>query len=105
MDLEAEYDKIREKLSEAAKLVREAGKIAEKHNIALGSSYNDYEYRDHTLPDDGVDESLLSDEELDARNEQLDKLQAERETTEVSLGNELESAMDEAGWRTSSWGC
>lgn len=105
MDLEAEYDKIREKLSEAAKLVREAGKIAEKHNIALGSSYNDYEYRDHTLPDDGVDESTLSDEELEEREERLQDLQDKRESIETSLGNELESAMDEAGWRTSSWGC
>ena len=105
MDLEAEYEKIRQKIAEAAKLVREAGEIAEAHNIALGSNYNDYEYRDHTPPDDGVDESLLSDEELDERNEQRDKLQAKREEIEIRLGDELESAMDAAGWRTSSWGC
>jgi hypothetical protein len=82
--LEAEYAKIREKLAEAAKFVREAGEIAKEHNIVLGANYNDVEYHPFRAGDDG------SEHDTD---------------TEMSLGYELEGAMDGAGWRTSSWGC
>ncbi len=85
--LEAEFAKIKTKIAEAAALVREAGKIAEASKIKLGNTYGYDEDREY-------DEDEENDEEL----QQLRSL-------EYDLGWELESAMDDAGWRTSAWGC